>query len=63
MGKEKDTLSTQEVLKLLNISRTSLYNLMKRGVIKPIQRKSVLKRPRLEFRRADVERLLGRENG
>ena len=58
MSQDPDFLTTKETLELLRISRTSLYALMERGVIVPVKSSPVLKRPRLLFRREDVERLL-----
>lgn len=47
-----------EAAKVLGISRTTLFKLMREGAIAPIPTSPLLKRPRrLLFRRADVERL------
>lgn len=58
MGEGEKLMSTKEVLALLEISRSSLYNLMREGKLEPVKRPSALKQPRLQFRRTDVERLL-----
>lgn len=55
---EYDLLSTQETLAALDISRTQLYRLMKRGRIAPVNKPiEAKKQVPLRFRRADVERL------
>ena len=47
-------MTTQEVLRLLQISRASLYRLyIVPGLLTPIRNPN-LKRPHLKFRRADV---------
>ncbi len=59
MGTEGELLSTEEVIDLLGISRTTLFKLMREKKIEPIPTSPLLKRPRrLRFRRADVERLM-----
>lgn len=51
-------MDTQEVLSALGISRTTLFRLMKDGKLEPLPKPPYLKRARkLQFRRADVERL------
>ena len=53
-----DTLSADETMALLRVSRTTLYRLRQRGVIEPVEKPSVVKKQvPLRFRRADVERL------
>lgn len=56
---EEVLLSTKEVLKRLEISRPTLYAMIERKQITPVEdRKPYLKRRvRLLFREADVERL------
>lgn len=61
MKEGEELLTTREVLALLQISRQSLYNLIRAGKIKPVERAPVLKQPPLRFRRKDVERLLAGE--
>ena len=54
----EDLLTTREALALLHISRTHLYNLMRRGRITPIRYSTEAKtRVPLYFPRRDVERL------
>ena len=60
MKEGEELLTTKEVLSLLRISRASLYNMMKEGKIAPIERTPVLKQPRLQFRRSDVDHLLNK---
>lgn len=52
-------LSTKQVLERLGISRPTLYALIDRGKIKPIEddKPFLNKRVRLQFREEDVERL------
>ena len=58
MGNDK-LLSTREVLSRLHISRTTLYALIERGKIKPVEKPSYLERhAKLQFRESDVEKLL-----
>ena len=58
MGNDK-LLSTQEVLARLSISRPTLYALIERGQIKPVEKPSYLKRAsKLQFKERDVEKLL-----
>lgn len=54
-----DTISAQEAARLLQVSRPYLYRLIGRGVLDPVDNKNPLQthRPRLLFRREDVERL------
>jgi len=48
-----------DVLKLLKISRTTLYNLIEKGEITPVEKPSYLKkRGKVQFRESDVEKLL-----
>lgn len=59
---EERLLTTQQVLARLGISRQTLYNLMERGQIKPIDKPAFLsKRGRLQFRESDVEKLVNGE--
>jgi predicted DNA-binding transcriptional regulator AlpA len=52
-------LTVPEVLQRLKISRKTLYALMERGQIKPIDKPSYLKRAaKLQFREEDVQKLL-----
>lgn len=53
-------LSTKQVLERLGISRPTLYALIERGDIKPVENDKpfLRKRVRLFFREEDVERLL-----
>ncbi len=52
-------LKTKEVLERLKISRPTLYAMMERGQLKPVENeKPYIKRVRLLFREEDVERLL-----
>lgn len=57
--RQPDLLSANEAIALLQISRSTLTNLVRRGKITPANpRNPALQRPaRLLFRRADVERL------
>lgn len=55
---EETFLDVKQVTKRLKISRTTLYNLMEEGKIKPIEKPSYLKKPaKLQFRESDVARL------
>jgi len=57
--KEGDVLTTQETIKLLGVSRPTLYRMMDEGVIAPLPgNPSLLIQKRLYFLRADVERVL-----
>jgi predicted DNA-binding transcriptional regulator AlpA len=58
-----ELLTTEQVLKLLHISRASLYNLRKRKKIAPVYESAGLERPIPKYRRTDVERLLRRDAG
>ncbi len=58
---QDEILSSQQVAKLLGISRSYVYVFVKSGQIKPIPTKTVLKRPHLKFRRSEVERFLQQE--
>lgn len=53
-------LTTKEVLERLRISRPTLYALIERGEIKPIEddQPYLRKRVRLLFRQEDIDRLL-----
>lgn len=56
---DEDLLTTQETLALLGVSRTTLYAIIREGILKPVEPRTVTKRtPRNLYRRADVERLL-----
>lgn len=57
MKDEEALMETKEVLARLKISRPTLYTLMREGKLVPIKN-PVLKRGRLLFRQAEVERLL-----
>jgi predicted DNA-binding transcriptional regulator AlpA len=60
---EERLLNTQEVLNRLGISRKTLYNLMEKGKIRPIDKPAFLtKHPRLQFRESDVDKLLNGES-
>lgn len=53
-----DTMNVQEVCDFLKISRATLMRRVDDGVLVPLPKPPILKRHRrLEFRRADVERL------
>ncbi len=56
---ETTLLTTKEVLERLAISRPTLYALIKRGKIAPVEdsKPYLSKRVRLYFREEDVERL------
>jgi hypothetical protein len=57
-NQEPPTMTTQEVLKFLQISRASLYRLyIAPGLLTPIRNPN-LKRPHLKFRAADVRALV-----
>lgn len=61
MDNEK-LIEVPEVLRRLKISRKTLYAIIKRGDIKPIEKPSYLKRAaKLQFRESDVQRLLDGE--
>jgi excisionase family DNA binding protein len=53
-------LTTKEVLERLGISRPTLYALIERGEIKPVEdnKPFLRKRVRLLFREEDIEQLL-----
>ena len=52
-------LKTKEVLERLKISRPTLYSMIERGQLKPVENeKPYLKRVPMLFREEDVERLL-----
>ncbi len=52
-------LTTKQVRERLKIARSTLYAMMERGQLKPIENdKPYLKKARLLFREEDVERLL-----
>jgi excisionase family DNA binding protein len=52
-------LDLKEVTARLNISRTTLYNLIEKGEITPVEKPSYLKkRGKVQFRESDVEKLL-----
>lgn len=56
---EEKLLDTQEVLRRLRVSRKTLYALMERGVIVPVETQAFLKkRPRLQFRESEVQRVI-----
>ncbi len=58
MEGKRDTMSVQETIATLGISRATLYNWMKAGIITPLPKPAPLKkRGHTRFRRADVERL------
>lgn len=58
MNTEK-LLDTQDVLQRLHVSRKTLYALMERGVITPVETPAYLKRrPKLQFRESEVQRVL-----
>lgn len=60
---DEKLLNTQETLARLKVSRKTLYALMERGKIKPIDKPAFLtKRPKLLFHEADVEKLLSGES-
>lgn len=54
-----EIITMPEVLKLLGISRTQLYNLRRQGKIAPVNQPTEAKRKpsRVLFRREDAERL------
>lgn len=56
-------LDTKETLSRLNISRQTLYDWMKAGILKPVDiyPPQFKKRPKLYFRESDVEKLMPRE--
>lgn len=52
-------LSRDETLKRLKISRATLYSMIERGVIRPVEKPSYLQRRyRLEFTEQEVNRVL-----
>lgn len=56
----KEIISSEEAAQILGISRGYLYKYMREGQLQPIEpeKESILsRRPRLEFRRKDVEEL------
>lgn len=57
---ERELLTTQETARMLGVSRATLYNLMKREEIRPVELPTVLEHPHLKFDRCQVEALLKR---
>jgi predicted site-specific integrase-resolvase len=58
-AKEGEVMNAQEVCKALDISYMTLLRRVKEGVLTPLPKSPGLKRHRrLQFHRADVERLL-----
>lgn len=57
---DEQMLTTAETLALLRVSKPTLYRMMDEGVIAPIPDDNPLRlhRPRLYFRRTDVERVI-----
>ena len=55
---DDDLLTASEVIRLLHISRPTLYNWDKRGVLRPIPASPALQVRHRLYRRADVERLM-----
>lgn len=53
-----DLLTAAEVIKLLRISRPTLYNWDKRGILRPLPASPALQVRHRLYRRADVERLM-----
>lgn len=56
-------LNTDETTKMLNISRPTLYDWMKRGIIKPVDMypSHFRRRPKLLFRESEVRELMPAE--
>lgn len=62
MEGKRDTMSVQEAIEALGISRATLYNWIRAGIIKPLPKPAQLKkRGHTRFRRVDVERLVAPE--
>ena len=58
LSAQNDTLTTQQALALLGVSRTTLYAIMRRGELSPVSSPTkARRRPALRFRRQDVEEL------
>ena len=57
-------LNTDETVKLLNISRPTLYGWMSKGIIKPVDMypAQFKRRPKLWFRESDVKQLMPSEH-
>jgi|GEM_PF-3717889 len=58
MVKQKDILSSQEVADRLGVKLNYLYFLRRTNSLVPIEQTSIMKKPRLQYRRADVEKFL-----
>jgi hypothetical protein len=56
MPTSEDTLSSQQVIDLLGVNNLSyLYYLQRTGQLLPIEQQTLMKKPRLRYRRSDVE--------
>jgi predicted DNA-binding transcriptional regulator AlpA len=55
-----DLLTTADVMQVLQVSRTSVFNMCKAGDLQPVTFKG-MRDPR--FRKVDIEELLGLSNG
>jgi predicted DNA-binding transcriptional regulator AlpA len=56
-------LNTDETIKLLNISRPTLYEWMKKGILNPVDMypSQFKRRPKLKFREEEVRKLMPAE--
>lgn len=60
--KERETMTAKQVASELNVSRATIQTMIKDGRLKPIDPPNpALRRQKLLFRRADVEKLLKKE--
>jgi len=59
MSKKRETVTLKEALKITGFSRSTFNNRIAAGKIAPLPKPAgLLKRPVLEFYRADVEKLI-----
>ncbi len=58
MVRQKGILSSQEVADMLGVELNYLYFLRRTSQLLPIEQNSIMKKPRLQYRRADVEKFL-----
>ncbi len=61
MNKQQDTITSQEAADMLGVELGYLYFLNRTNQLSPIPQKTIKQKPRLKYRRSDVQAFLEKQ--